>query len=299
MSRRLTDRFPIGTPVEIRFGEQDNWFLGVVVKHQHPAVWVKTADNREWFVTNGSRIRAVGMKEDTQQKLRDLNQQFYSDLAQPFAHSRQTYQPGFYPLLPWLQANGSVLDLGCGEGRLGRFLREHGRLSNYTGIDFAQPLLDHAESLMAGTYLKRDISFYNCVDDLGMFDTVACLSAMQHIPTKVARQRLLKNMVDHTQPEGRVVLGNWQFMDSERQKNKLRDWSEADILDSDVEQNDYLLTWNRGGFSYRYVCLIDEKETADLAKGAGLKVVHQYRADGKEGNLNLYTIFEKMGKKKN
>ena len=34
------------------------WVPGVVVRHDFPAVWVRTFDGREWYVTSGKRIRA-------------------------------------------------------------------------------------------------------------------------------------------------------------------------------------------------------------------------------------------------
>ncbi len=55
MSERLVELYAVGTAVEIWLGEQI-WLPGVVVAHQPPAVWVRTADGRPWFVTNGRRI---------------------------------------------------------------------------------------------------------------------------------------------------------------------------------------------------------------------------------------------------
>jgi metallophosphoesterase superfamily enzyme len=55
--KRLSEQYPLHTPVEIYFELIDHWLAGVVVGHQHPAVWVQTADGRQWFVTNGRRIR--------------------------------------------------------------------------------------------------------------------------------------------------------------------------------------------------------------------------------------------------
>ena len=46
--------FPVKTAVEVWLGE---WVHGVVVAHQHPAIWVQTEDGRSWFVTNRQRVR--------------------------------------------------------------------------------------------------------------------------------------------------------------------------------------------------------------------------------------------------
>jgi hypothetical protein len=61
MAERLTEMYPLETAVEIWLNEQV-WLSGVVVSHQHPAVWVKTEDGRSWFVTNRRRIRLVDTK---------------------------------------------------------------------------------------------------------------------------------------------------------------------------------------------------------------------------------------------
>jgi hypothetical protein len=33
------------------------WWAAVVVRPEPPGIWVRTADGREWFVTNTYRIR--------------------------------------------------------------------------------------------------------------------------------------------------------------------------------------------------------------------------------------------------
>ncbi len=62
MSKRLTDLYPLKTAVQIKLGEQ--WYIGVVVHHQHPAVWVQTKNGQRWFVTNGRRIKPLNEHED-------------------------------------------------------------------------------------------------------------------------------------------------------------------------------------------------------------------------------------------
>ena len=60
MVDRLTVLYPVGTAVELY---RDEWVRGEVIAHQHPAVWVRTADGRSWFVTNRQRIRLMSGDE--------------------------------------------------------------------------------------------------------------------------------------------------------------------------------------------------------------------------------------------
>lgn len=63
MPQRLTERFPIGTLVEIDMADW-GWLAGQVVHHNSPAVWVRTENGQVWFVTNGRKIRHLPRDED-------------------------------------------------------------------------------------------------------------------------------------------------------------------------------------------------------------------------------------------
>jgi len=229
------------------------------------------------------------MNEDVARRLVAVNQAFYDRFAASFAASRSEPAPGFARLLDYISVGAAVLDVGCSDGRLARFLNQHGVLARYTGVDFSAPLLASVEPAL-GRFERRDLSRPNCLSGLGQYDLVACLSTLQHIPGHAHRVRLVSEMRDCLRTGGYVALANWQFTAHERQRRKVRPWSTIGLEDAEVESGDYLLSWQRGGAGLRYVALLDAPATALLAAAAGLRIVEQYRSDGREGDLNLYTI---------
>ncbi len=225
------------------------------------------------------------------ERLLALNHRFYTDFAASFAHSREEPQPGFSLLLEYLpQPLKVLLDVGCGNGRFGRFLAPHAAQLSYVGVDFSEGLLNAAAQNMPGHYLQRDLSLPGALAGLGTFDLCVCLAAMQHIPGRANRLALLQEMAAALRPGGRIFLANWQFMDSARQRRKLADWSEIDLDPALLEQGDHLLTWQREGRGLRYVHQVDAAETDWLALQSGLRLIAQFRSDGREGDLSLYTI---------
>jgi tRNA (uracil-5-)-methyltransferase TRM9 len=157
-------------------------------------------------------------------------------------------------------------------------------------VDGSPALLALARRSVAGDFYERDLSRAGCLEGLGHFPAIACLATLQHIPGRINRLQLLRQMGGHLAPAGSLVLSSWQFIDSARQRRKIRPWSAVGVQSDQVEVNDYLLSWQRGGAGLRYVCLIDRQETDRLAQAAGLTISHQFRSDGREGDLNLYTI---------
>ena len=231
------------------------------------------------------------MDSEIVSRLRALNSAFYEKLAAPFAQTRARPQPGFFLLLDHLpQPCRRLLDVGCGEGRFGRFLREHAAVEAYVGVDFSPELLAKAQEEAEGRFLMRDLTRPGCLEGVGEFPVVACLAVLQHIPGRANRLSLLQEMADHLLPSGRLFLSTWQFLDSERQRRKIAPWEAVDLAPEQVEAGDYLLTWQRSGFGLRYVCYINRAEMEALATEAGLVVIDQFRRDGREGDLNLYAI---------
>ncbi len=231
------------------------------------------------------------MEPEIVERLICVNKEFYRQFAEPFSETRGSPQPGFFLLLEYLPDRcKDILDIGCGDARFIKFLKNNGVVGRYTGVDFSSHMLNLARTSADGVYYEVDLSKPDCLDRLGFFDLISCLATLQHIPGYQNRTRLLREISQHIRIGGRIFLSNWQFLDSPRQKKKITDWSEIGIKETDLEDNDYLVTWNRGGFGRRYVAYIDMDETRAMAENAGLRIIDAFRNDGQEGNLNLYTV---------
>ena len=228
------------------------------------------------------------MDESTRRALIALNAAFYERLAAPFSQSRAMPQPGYARLAPYFpKEEFALLDVGCGNGRFARYLREQGVRFVYAGVDYSEPLL--AEARQYGFCYRCDLGQADLAA-LGQFDLIVSLSTVQHIPGRAMRERLIRQMRDHLRPDGAIILANWQFLESPRQRRKIQPWTAAGIAPDAVEDGDYLLSWDRGDYGLRYVALIDVAATQQLVEAAGLRIVEQFRSDGREGDLNLYTV---------
>ncbi|MEZ4609380.1 MAG: hypothetical protein R2838_03830 [Caldilineaceae bacterium] len=89
-----------------------------------------------------------------------------------------------------------------------------------------------------------------------------------------------------------IILSGWQFL-GPRLTAKVLDWAAVDVDPAAVEAGGALLPWQQDVYAVRYVHQIDAAEMARLAAHAGLAVTTSFRADGKEGNLNLYVLLRR------
>ena len=246
------------------------------------------------------------MDDVTRDRLLTLNRQFYAAVAHPFDATRQAPTPGKAQLVAQLTAQRRatplrVLDAGCGNGRLAVMLEGAGRAVEYTGVDGEAQLLaaaarNTAELTHVRTrFVQADLAEPDwraalTEDD---FDAVVCLATLQHMPGYALRRRVVSDLAGLTGPDGIVALSGWQFMDSPRLRGRLLDWSTAGVAPSAVEPGDALLPWKQAVYAVRYVHLIDADEFQRLATQAGLETLTTFRADGREGNLNLYVLLQR------
>jgi SAM-dependent methyltransferase len=254
------------------------------------------------------------MREEIQSRLLRLNREFYQNFAKSFAETRLRLQPGVLCVLETVPPQASVLDLGCGHGEAARWLAHHGHQGTYVGLDASAVLLamacqrsahprvrfqqadlsdpDWAEGLRPPS-LDTDGPASEETDDAG-FDRIFAFAVFHHIPGAQPRHRFLQQVRGLLKDNGGFVLSVWNFMSSPRLRKRVIPWEKIGLTPEDVEPDDYLLDWRRGGYGLRYVHLFDEGQLGKLASTAGFEVVETTYSDGENGRLGLYQAWEKV-----
>lgn len=244
------------------------------------------------------------MTPTTVERLLQLNREFYQTVAADFDGTRGGLPVGWRQLQPWISPPAGrplrVLDVGCGNGRFAWLLDEWGISAKYVGVDGDAQLLalatGHGETLntVQTRFVQADFTRATwCAEEAlqaASFDLVVCFAALHHVPSSALRQQVVQSLTRCLATDGTLILSHWQFLSSVRFVRKQIAWQTIGLTERDVEADDALLPWQQGHYAVRYVHQTSAEEAQQLAARANLSVVEQFYADGKEGNLNYYTI---------
>ncbi|MGE5463808.1 MAG: class I SAM-dependent methyltransferase, partial [Syntrophothermus sp.] len=217
-----------------------------------------------------------GMDAGTALRLSQINQEFYTRFGDAFSATRHRIQPGVRRVLDRLNGGESILDLGCGNAELARELAKRGHRGPYLGLDFSAPLLRDAEPQPEGFsagFIEADLTqlaeYSDQLSIPGGWSMITAFAVLHHIPSHEMRLRILQTIHGLLAEDGKFVLSNWKFLNSEKLRGRIQEWSEVGLSEGQVDPGDYLLDWRSGGDGLRYVHHFREEELTSLAKAAG------------------------------
>ena len=235
------------------------------------------------------------MNSTTAQRLLKINREFYNRFGYQFSATRQRLQPGVRKILETIQADVSVLDLGCGNGNFLRELSVRGHKAALLGVDFSLPLLRDAESAPGVEFREVDLDQLSVVSGQlaveGGWDVVTMFATLHHIPSTEIRLDILRTVRKLIKDDGKFILSNWQFLNSEKLRSRIQPWGRVSINESDLDEGDYLLDWRSGGKGLRYAHQFSVEELLGLAEQAEMRVTDSFLSDGDGGNLGLYQVW--------
>lgn len=166
------------------------------------------------------------------------------------------------------------------------------------GVDFSLPLLRDAESAPGVEFREVDLS------QLGVgsgqwavensWDVITMFATLHHIPSVEIRLDILNTVCKLLNKDGKFILSNWQFLNSEKLKSRIQPWETVGIRIEDLDAGDYLLDWRSGGEGLRYAHQFSVEELLGLAEQAEMRVIDSFLSDGDGGNLGLYQIWQPL-----
>jgi tRNA (uracil-5-)-methyltransferase TRM9 len=232
----------------------------------------------------------------TLSRLLYLNRQFYQTFALQFSATRQRLQPGVMRILEQIEPSDDMLDLGCGNGELGRELACRGHTGSYIGLDFSPPLLEQATPDQPPNIRFEEADLATSEWDVSLsgshFDAVLAFAVLHHLPGVGLRLQILHKIRSLIADDGRFIHSHWQFLNSPRLTARVQPWEAIGLSQDDVDSDDYLLDWRQGGTGLRYVHHFSESELAELAAETGFEVVESFISDGENHRLGLYQVWK-------
>ncbi len=244
----------------------------------------------------------------TTARLRKLNREFYSRVGPEFHSTRNRPWPGWVRLLEVLHDSlcvpgARVLDVGCGNARFARFLRERMPPSaafEYQGVDSDPFLIEVARAALEASGVRFELRQRDVLEsplaqkEWGEFNVVVAFGLLHHVPGRKERQALTRDLAAQLAGSGRLVVSLWRFGKDPRSTDRIlpRSAFEDRLIDlADLEPGDALLSFG-GQETPRYCHDFDDLERIELLRApSGLRPERTLEAFCDSTDANDYLVW--------
>ena len=220
----------------------------------------------------------------------------YDAIADSFSDTRQSPWEGWKLFQKYFDTTKTVLDIGCGNGRLSDFFE----YKSYAGIDISKqakfgPRRRRGQNKGANrTFVKGsslDIPFSK------KFDIVISIAAFHHLPSRSCREKALKEVKNVLKSDGIFIFSVWNLFYNERHvKNRKKALLLSILTFGLTHPRDLFIPWKKGlNKRKRYYYAFKKEELCALLSCSGFEILEIIpEIHGKkvplEKSLNIYFV---------
>jgi SAM-dependent methyltransferase len=242
------------------------------------------------------------LRKETEDALRALNRRFYQERAAEFSRTRERPWSGWSEILSHarelLPERPRVLDVGCGNGRFGRFLEGSlGRPFDYVGVDESPLALAAARRRLSreAVLLEHDVLESNLPEAVSArrFDWVALFGVLHHVPGRENRRHLLQRLSALVAPGGLLTFSVWLCDRVPEIAGKIVPWERTGIpVDAkDLEPGDRILTWGGADSpALRFCHWMSEEEEAEIQSSFPLELFLRFDSADEPNRYFVYRL---------
>ncbi|MEI7890783.1 MAG: methyltransferase domain-containing protein [bacterium] len=228
------------------------------------------------------------MKKDIAQKVLNETEAGYDLICIKFSQTRKHFWRSLEFIADHVKKGDSVLDFGCGNGRLLELFEE--KNVQYWGVDVSGGLIDLAKSKHPEqniSFSKIDPKKKTLAFEERFFNTVYSIAVFHHFPSKEYRQAVANDLFRVTKDGGKVVITAWylwpvffadwriwQVKQKKYFKNILQNWKSKIKGESLLDWNDCEIdfTDNQGKKFARFHHAFTRRELKRLFQKAGYEI---------------------------
>lgn len=127
----------------------------------------------------------------------------YNLIADKFSSTRKFISEDLINIAQQINKNQSILDYGCGNGRMAQFFSP----SRYLGVDASESLIRLARKQCNSH--KFELVEPSQFNDTWKFDNIICLSVIHHLPSKKTQIEFIKGLHNSLKVGGKIIITAW------------------------------------------------------------------------------------------
>ncbi len=231
--------------------------------------------------------------------LMEKTREDYDEISEEFSVTRKTMWPELIDLDKYAKEGDKILDIGCGNGKLFRFLMV--KNISYTGLDVSKKLIRIARENFKGEcaeFKTFDGLNVECFNQFSCgFDAIYCLATLPHLPGEELRLKFLENLRKVAKPGARIIITCWNLWQAKFFRHQINMVSNF-IIDKALSKGcydwgDLYIPWHKqnGKIISRFYHAFTLSELNSILKKAGWEVEEiGYKPRFGKKNFNLFAV---------